>query len=106
MLKWFLWVVRPNALLMLVVFLVRPAFGALANIEETEEYWLRREAETLRLIAEQQPINGRAKNIILFVGDGMGIATVTAARILAGQNLGLRGEEHQLAMDKLPWSAY
>ena len=31
----------------------------------------------------------QAKNIILFVGDGMGVSTVTAARILEGQ---LRGE--------------
>ena len=30
----------------------------------------------------------RARNVILFVGDGMGVATVTAARILEGQ---LRG---------------
>ena len=36
---------------------------------------------------------GRAKNIILFVGDGMGISTVTAARILAGEKAGLVGPE-------------
>ncbi|MGZ8899152.1 MAG: alkaline phosphatase [Limisphaerales bacterium] len=78
------------------------------NPEETEEYWLKREQETLRRIAEEQPINGGAKNVIVFIGDGMGIATVTAARIMAGQkstpNQG--GEEFELAMDKLPWSAY
>jgi alkaline phosphatase len=33
-------------------------------------------------------IPSRAKNAILFIGDGMGISTVTAARILEGQ---LRG---------------
>ncbi len=32
---------------------------------------------------------GAAKNIILFVGDGMGVSTVSAARIFAGQQLGL-----------------
>ena len=37
--------------------------------------------------------NSTAKNIILFVGDGMGISTVTAARILAGEKLGLAGPE-------------
>lgn len=78
------------------------------NIEETEEYWLQREAETLQRIEDDEPITGRAKNVILFIGDGMGVSTVTAARILAGQQLGLKGggEEHQLAMDKLPWSAF
>lgn len=35
----------------------------------------------------------KAKNIILFVGDGMGISTVTAARILAGEKAGLAGPE-------------
>ena len=41
----------------------------------------------------------QAKNVILFLGDGMGISTVTAARIFAGQQQGLRGEEHDLAFD-------
>ncbi|MDO6426136.1 alkaline phosphatase [Thalassotalea sp. 1_MG-2023] len=49
---------------------------------------------------------GKAKNIILFVGDGMGISTVTAARILAGQKMGKLGEEHQLSFDKFPFSGF
>ena len=44
----------------------------------------------------------KAKNIILFVGDGMGISTVTAARILDGQNRGNSGEENMLSFDKFP----
>ncbi|WP_193190846.1 alkaline phosphatase [Microbulbifer taiwanensis] len=47
---------------------------------------------------------GAAKNIILFVGDGMGISTVTAARILAGQQQGLSGEEYQLSFEKMPFA--
>ncbi len=49
---------------------------------------------------------GKAKNVILFVGDGMGLSTVTAARILAGQQLGKLGEEHQLSFDKFPFSGF
>lgn len=50
------------------------------------------------------PVSGsqqttRAKNIILFVGDGMGISTVTAARIFDGQSQGMTGEEHALAFE-------
>ena len=41
----------------------------------------------------------QAKNIILFIGDGMGISTITAARIFDGQSQGKKGEEHQLAFD-------
>ena len=44
----------------------------------------------------------RAKNVILFVGDGMGISTVTAARILEGQLRGESGEENQLSFDRFP----
>lgn len=46
----------------------------------------------------------RAKNVILFVGDGMGVSTVTAARILEGQLLGLPGEEHNLSFDLFPYT--
>lgn len=48
----------------------------------------------------------RAKNVILFIGDGMGISTITAARIYAGQRKGVDGESYQLAMEKLPYSAF
>ena len=53
-----------------------------------------------------------AKNVILFIGDGMGISTVTAARILAGQqpNIinagnttpGSSGEENSLSFELFP----
>ena len=42
------------------------------------------------------------RGVILFVGDGMGISTVTAARILDGQNRGQPGEENYLAFEKFP----
>ena len=43
-----------------------------------------------------------ARNVILFIGDGMGVSTVTAARIFDGQSQGLSGEEHSLAFDRFP----
>ena len=45
------------------------------------------------------PGEKRAKNVILFIGDGMGISTVTAARIYAGQKLGQTGEEYVLPFE-------
>jgi alkaline phosphatase len=42
----------------------------------------------------------RAKNVILFVGDGMGVSTVTAARILEGQMEGRDGEYNRLSFEK------
>lgn len=42
------------------------------------------------------------RNVILFLGDGMGVSTVTAARILAGQQQGRDGEEYALAFESFP----
>lgn len=47
----------------------------------------------------------RAKNVILFIGDGMGISTVTAARIYEGQKRGQTGEENLLSFERLPQTA-
>lgn len=43
-----------------------------------------------------------AKNVILFIGDGMGISTVTAARIYDGQSRGEPGEENLLSFEHFP----
>ena len=48
-------------------------------------------AETNRQVQHLALQAGSAKNIILFVGDGMGITTVTAARIFQGQQQGMSG---------------
>jgi alkaline phosphatase len=45
---------------------------------------------------------GRARNLILFIGDGMGVSTVTAARILEGQLRGEPGEENLLSFEHFP----
>jgi alkaline phosphatase len=41
----------------------------------------------------------RARNVIFFVGDGMGVSTVTAARVFS---VGVAG---QLVMDQFPYTA-
>ena len=47
----------------------------------------------------------KAKNVILFVGDGMGVSTLTAARILQGQQQGQSGEEGYLSFERFPYTA-
>lgn len=49
---------------------------------------------------------GQAKNIILFIGDGMGVSTLTAARILEGQNKGMLGEENRLSFENMPFTGF
>ena len=44
--------------------------------------------------------NGIARNEILFVGDDMGVSTVTAARIMEDQFLGGAGEENALRFEQ------
>ncbi|GGA99710.1 alkaline phosphatase [Agarivorans gilvus] len=50
--------------------------------------------------------DSKAKNIIVFVGDGMGISTQTAARILQGQSQANNqgGEENYLSFEHFPHS--
>ena len=69
-----------------------------ANIEVAQV------ADDEELQAMVADLRGKAKNVILFVGDGMGISTITAARILDGQLKGLDGEENQLSFGKFPFS--
>lgn len=55
---------------------------------------------------EEVLTKGSAKNVILFVGDGMGVSTITAARIFAGQKEGNTGEEYQLSFEKFPVAGF
>jgi alkaline phosphatase len=48
----------------------------------------------------QAPSEQRAKNVIFFLGDGLGLNTLTAARIFHA------GEDGQLTIDRLPESAF
>ncbi len=73
-----------------------------APANETPEWWFESgQAELERALSRAQNTN-RAKNVILFVGDGMGISTVTAARIFAGQMQGVAGEENFLSFEQFP----
>ncbi|KAL8578069.1 hypothetical protein ACOMHN_019785 [Nucella lapillus] len=89
----------------LVVF--AGAFPAKVNEQEKDPaYWVRIGQEELSRALKQQPINKRAKNIILLVGDGMGVTTVNAARIYQGQMANKTGEEGLLSFERFPYMAH
>jgi alkaline phosphatase len=71
---------------------------------QSEDAYYQRAASEVesRMDADFAP---EAKNVIIFVGDGMGISTITAGRIYAGQKRALDGESYELAMDQLPYAA-
>lgn len=69
---------------------------------ETPEHWrneAKSELDRARNIRSNMAV---AKNVILFLGDGMGVSTVTAARILKGQLQGQPGEEGLLSFETFP----
>ena len=51
---------------------------------------------------QQKDIVHKAKNVILFLGDGMGISTITPSRILKGQLKNTTGEEAKLVFEDFP----
>ena len=72
---------------------------------ENADTWKQKGEAALQAAQKVSPNNNQAKNVILFVGDGMGVSTVTAARIFEGQQKGIDGESNQLAFEKLPYVA-
>ncbi|XP_017260294.2 alkaline phosphatase-like, partial [Kryptolebias marmoratus] len=72
--------------------------------EKDPKFWHTKAQRALKSALTVQHLNkNKAKNIILFLGDGMGVPTVTTARILKGQLNGQSGEETVLEMDKFPF---
>lgn len=65
--------------------------------------WQRGRAEMERRLAvTARP--GQARNVILFIADGMSIPTITASRIFDGETVG-RGEANTLSFDTFPNTA-
>ena len=87
---------RPSATLQVDVPKIRHPDG------ETPAWWFRDGAAQA---AQRGAMSGGAKNVILFVGDGMSLVTVAAARILDGQRRGQPGEENRLAWERFPATA-
>ena len=76
--------------------------------EETPATWKRDGWAAVDRAKATKPIlpkKGKPKNVILFIGDGMGVSTLTAARILEGQLRGESGEENRLSFEDFPYSA-
>ncbi len=84
-----------NAILVDVPVIARPQ-------DETAAWWFRDGAAQA---AGRGAMAGKAKNVILFVGDGMSLTTVAAARILEGQRNGSPGEENRLGWENFPATA-
>ncbi len=71
--------------------------------DESASQWFTQGASTA---IKRGSSKARAKNIILFVGDGMSITTVAASRIYEGQLKGQSGEENLLSFETMPYSGF
>ncbi|XP_055335624.1 alkaline phosphatase-like isoform X2 [Paramacrobiotus metropolitanus] len=71
-------------------------------VSESPETWWTVGQDELRDTLKSKLNHNIAKNVIVFLGDGMGVTTVTAARILKGQLDGKSGEEGYLHFDRFP----
>lgn len=71
--------------------------------QETAAWWFTAGAAAAHANVGQTP--PRAKNVIVFLGDGMSIPTIAAAHILMGQRQGKDGESARLAFETLPYTA-
>ena len=85
---------RRLALLLGLLCAAAPALGG--------DTWQVQGREAVAKARGLRPAGRPAKNVVLFLGDGMGLTTVTAARILEGQRRGEPGEENLLAFERLP----
>ena len=80
--------------------------GVLPDSQKQNDWYSAAETKlTEKEAAAQAEQTFKAKNVILFVGDGMGITTLTASRIMAGQMEGKSGEEGLLSFEELTYSA-
>ncbi|XP_020714073.1 alkaline phosphatase 4 [Ceratitis capitata] len=82
-----------------------PAKKTIEDAAFWHEIAMKQLRKTLKVAKKAQEKSRKAKNIIIFIGDGMGLTTITAGRIFKGQHLrhGF-GEEEMLAFDEFPYT--
>ncbi|XP_017771730.1 PREDICTED: alkaline phosphatase-like isoform X2 [Nicrophorus vespilloides] len=83
-------------ILLQVLNLAIAATQSADHVTEDHRYWLDLGREDILRALSEQRNTGIAKNVILFVGDGMGLSTVTAARIYG------KTERGRLAFENFP----
>lgn len=76
------------------------AFSFLDEKETTSEYWLTKGQSILSDLINRKDNTNRAKNVIMFLGDGMSFPTVAATRVY------MKAEETQLSFEKFPHSGF
>ena len=77
-----------------------PTIAQPAEFEGPGAEWRSRSQDEILARLNRPHREGRARNVIVFVGDGMSLGTIVASRILDGQNQGMSGEENYLPFEQ------
>nr|AFI81421.1 alkaline phosphatase 1 [Diatraea saccharalis] len=70
--------------------------------EKTAQYWYNEALNGINKRQARLQDDKVARNTIMFLGDGMSVPTLAAARTLLGQRQGLAGEEAELSFESFP----
>ncbi|XP_071478059.1 alkaline phosphatase-like [Diadema antillarum] len=82
--------------------LLTVAYLSVVATAQDAAYWNRVGQDTLDRVLAVDQNQGVAKNVVLFIGDGMNTATITASRIYRGQLAGRSGEDDVLSWETFP----
>ncbi|CAH0725422.1 unnamed protein product, partial [Brenthis ino] len=72
------------------------------QIEATSRFWEDEAQKAIEARLKYTKASGTARNVVMFLGDGMSVPTLAAARTLMGQRNGRTGEESQLSFEAFP----
>jgi alkaline phosphatase len=70
------------------------------SIEKEASFWNEQARISIEEMLQRHENTRIAKNVIMFLGDGMGVSTVTAGRIRKGQMKGQLGEDFLTEMEQ------
>ncbi|XP_075980742.1 membrane-bound alkaline phosphatase-like [Anticarsia gemmatalis] len=70
--------------------------------ETSADYWFEEAQKGIAARLSQPQSADVARNVILFLGDGMSLSTIVASRIHYGQKQGATGEEASLSFESFP----
>jgi len=68
------------------------------------KFWIENGKRMLEEKSKRPLRTNKAKNVIMFLGDGMSLTTLTAARIFKGQLQNTSGESEHLSFEQFPFT--
>ena len=74
-----------------------------AGIWDNTDWYALADEELLQALEVQNNVKKyTAKNVIMFIGDGMGVSTIAAARLRRAEERGLKGTDIYLTWERFP----